>query len=347
MQDVTKPIVTILGEDYEVLDSLNNITLADSFLKNKTGVGNGEAKLYVGNVSSELSSFFNDFHNEIDGFFLNKDLMKLLVDLKKEYTEPQNHYYSKKTINGKKNLIDITKDLPKKWATLYEKLQSSSNKLDFVFYKSTIAPPRVYINSNSNNYKLLREIGIPNISYISVLKLKNQIGKIIYYFKPFVSYSNEIISYKQLSITETKELEEIESSNKSNTEITNLKASRIGQGKYRESLLENMPFCPFTRINDERLLRASHIKPWVSSDNKEKTDPKNGLTLSPTYDVLFDRGFISFENDGSLLVSPFISPMNQKRLEIKNGKKINIEIFFDEPRIKYLQYHRENIFQNV
>lgn len=347
MKDATISKVTILGEDYEVLDALNNITLADSFLKNKTGVGNGEAKLYVGNVSSELSSFFNDFHSEIKGFFLNKDLMKMLIDLKREYTEPQNHYYSKKTINGEKNIIDITKELPKKWGALHEKLQSNPNKLDFIFYKSTITPPRIYINSSSNNYKLLREIGIPNISYISVLKLKNKTGSIVYYFKPFVSYSNEIISYEQLSITETKELEEIESSNKSDTEITNLKTSRIGQGKYRELLLENMPFCPFTRINDERLLRASHIKPWVSSDNKEKIDPKNGLTLSPTYDVLFDRGFISFENDGSLLVSPFISPMNQKRLDIKNGKKINIEIFFDEYRINYLQYHRENIFQTV
>ena len=73
-----------------------------------------------------------------------------------------------------------------------------------------------------------------------------------------------------------------------------------------------MPYCPFTMINDERLLRASHIKPWVVSNDKEKLDPKNGLTLSPTYDVLFDRGFISFQDNGNLMVSPFISPMNQK-----------------------------------
>lgn len=347
MKDSTKSKVTILGEEYEVLDALNNITLADSFLINKTGVGNGEAKLYVGNVSNELTSFFNNFHSEIKGFFLNKDLMKMLINLKKEYIEPQNHYYTKKTKNGKKHLVDVTKELPKKWETLHEKLTSNPNKLDFIFYKSTITPPRIYINSDSSNYKLLREIGIPKISYISVLKLKNETGSIVYYFKPFVSYSNEIFSYEQLSITEKKALEEIESSNKSEKEITNLRKSRIGQGKYRELLLENMPFCPFTKINDERLLRASHIKPWISSDSKEKTDPKNGLTLSPTYDVLFDRGFISFENDGSLLVSPFISPMNQKRLDIKNGKKINIEMFFDEHRINYLKYHRENIFQTI
>lgn len=41
--------IRIGGETYEVMDALNNITLADSFVKNKIGGGHGEAKLYVGN----------------------------------------------------------------------------------------------------------------------------------------------------------------------------------------------------------------------------------------------------------------------------------------------------------
>lgn len=34
--------------------------------------------------------------------------------------------------------------------------------------------------------------------------------------------------------------------------------------------------------------------------------------FTPTYDRLFDRWFISFEDDKTMIVSPWISPMNQK-----------------------------------
>jgi hypothetical protein len=64
--------------------------------------------------------------------------------------------------------------------------------------------------------------------------------------------------------------------------------------------------------------------------------------LTPTYDKLFDAGFISFEEDGTMLVSPWISPMNQKRLNIYNGKKINLSTTKKEI---YLYYHREFIFK--
>ena len=81
-------------------------------------------------------------------------------------------------------------------------------------------------------------------------------------------------------------------------------------------------FCPITDVNDERLLVASHIKPWAKCSDKEKIDPNNGFMFTPTYDKLFDRGFISFDDNKRMLVSPWISPMNQKRLNIYEGKKL-------------------------
>ena len=60
-----------------------------------------------------------------------------------------------------------------------------------------------------------------------------------------------------------------------------IRKARDGQGKYREELLEQCRFCPFTMIADERLLIASHIKPWAASNDKEKVDPFNGYILSP------------------------------------------------------------------
>ena len=90
---------------------------------------------------------------------------------------------------------------------------------------------------------------------------------------------------------------------------------------------------------------ASHIKPWAKADNEEKIDPKNGFMLTPTYDKLFDRGFITFEDDKRLIVSPWLSPMNQKRLNIYTGMLIN-KLPLDEKRKEYLKYHRENVFKS-
>ncbi|MDD4187664.1 MAG: HNH endonuclease signature motif containing protein [Bacilli bacterium] len=116
--------------------------------------------------------------------------------------------------------------------------------------------------------------------------------------------------------------------------------ARVRQGEYRQKLLERCPYCPITLVSDERILIAS--KPWRKSTDFEKTDPNNGLILTPTYDKLFDNGFISFESDGTMLVSPWISPMNQKRLNIYNGKKVNMSTHKKE---EYLFYHREFIFK--
>ncbi|CAD5900210.1 HNH endonuclease [Carnobacterium maltaromaticum] len=342
--------VWIFNSKYEVLDVLNNITLADSFLSNKIGTGNGEAKLYVGNDSDELNTFFDGFSKKEyeQAFFLKKDFQKMLTDLTSEFKDPQQTYYGKKSINKVRTIEDVTADMPVKWDTINNKLTQFPDVLDFEFFKSPITPPRIYINSDSEYYRELRDIGIPNISYCTIFKLKAVNGNIIYYFRPFVDYSNSIIGYFFPTKEEVKVIEEIENSDSKNESTKEgLIKSRIGQGKYREALFADMPYCPFTRINDERLLVASHIKPWVKSDDREKIDPQNGLTLSPTYDALFDKGFITFNSDGTLVVSPFISPMNQKRLGIYSGKKIGIERYFDERRCNYLEYHRNEVYQKI
>jgi len=79
----------------------------------------------------------------------------------------------------------------------------------------------------------------------------------------------------------------------SNTEKTRLILSRIGQGSFREKLVELWYGCSVTNYQQTSLLIASHIKPWSQSDNKERLDPYNGFLLLPSLDKAFDLGFIS------------------------------------------------------
>ena len=116
------------------------------------------------------------------------------------------------------------------------------------------------------------------------------------------------------------------------------------QAQYRRLLLEECPFCPITRIADERLLIASHIKPLRDSNEEEAYDPKNGYMLSPLYDKLFDQGFISFDSDRRLIVSNWLSPSNQERCRLNNGEFIQL-LPMDERREFYLTYHRQFVFK--
>ncbi len=319
--------ISINNENYVVIDAKETITIPDCFVKdsNKIGSGHGEAKLYVGQETDAFTlAFFEHFQGNINCVLKKRDLQDYLMECENEYIHPDQEYRNKAS-------------MPKVFYNHLTKIsQLEDEYLYFTIYRVNVNPPRIYINSSSPVYDLIREIALPNISYVAILKLQDDNGNLLYYFKPFVEYNIDKLHEEEL-ITVT------ENENITNNEKESILKSRVGQGKYREKLLDDCPFCPITMVNDERLLIASHIKPWVKSNNFEKTDPKNGFMLTPTFDRLFDRGFISFEDDGTMLVSPWISPMNQKRLDIFNGKKIkNLPT---NGREEYLLYHREFIFK--
>ncbi|MCL8209626.1 HNH endonuclease [Spiroplasma attinicola] len=120
--------------------------------------------------------------------------------------------------------------------------------------------------------------------------------------------------------------------------------SRVGQGIFRENLLQEFNGkCIFTEINIPTLLIASHVKPWNKSNDQEKLDWNNGLLLSPTFDKLFDKGFISFTDDSKLLISRDLSNEIIKELGIEIGKKYNLKL--NDKKRKYLKFHRINIFK--
>ena len=316
------------GIEFEVIDTVEFITLADSFVKiNKIGKGHGEAKLYIGNLNSRLLDFWEDFNGEC--FFLKSDFERFLEDSKSEYFIPQQDY-----IKGRRE---------EKYTYLKEKINNLENGLlKLRIFRVDVAPPRVYINSNSEFYTLMREVGIPNISYVSVLKLRAK-SKLYFYFKLFIDYRSDLV---KLYLPKEKEQEDlIKQNDKLSKRVREtLILSRVGHGTYRKRLLEECMYCPITLVNDERILRASHLKPWADSDDNEKVDVKNGLILTPTYDTLLDKGFITFDNNKNMIVSPWISPMNQKKLNIYTGKSIP-HLPLDKKRMKYLEYHRDIVFK--
>ena len=54
----------------------------------------------------------------------------------------------------------------------YNKIEEISNEiLRFQLYRVDVAPPRVYVNAESEYRTIMRTIALPNISYLSVLSL--------------------------------------------------------------------------------------------------------------------------------------------------------------------------------
>jgi hypothetical protein len=116
------------------------------------------------------------------------------------------------------------------------------------------------------------------------------------------------------SDTVVSDLEEL--SKAPETERSELIKCRLGQGKFRDALINLRGKCYVTGVSDPRLLRASHIKPWKDSTNAERLDPHNGLLLTPFYDHLFDKYLITFEDDGRIIVSKTIPSAITQKLHI-------------------------------
>ena len=328
----------IKGEKFTFEDTFETpITVADSWVmpKNKLGGGNGEAKLYVGS-RDKMESFFGEIGFTATCFVLRQDLQAYMMAIKSEYLNPSQEY------RGKDEMRAL-------WSERMEKINSLPS--DFVIFtvkeQLQIAGPRGYINSTDKVYKLIREISLPLVSYISAMRLDYN-GQPMFYLKLFADFEEiekrkAFIENYGAVIHEEKEPfygvceEPVESK-------PVVRYGREGQDEYRRKLLEECPFCPITMINEESLLIASHIKPWAVSDSKERIDPNNGFILSPLYDKLFDRGYITFSNDKRVTISNWLSRQVKERIGIKENQLFQF-LPINQERTRYLEYHRNTVFK--
>ncbi|MER8744526.1 HNH endonuclease [Mesorhizobium sp. M1004] len=136
---------------------------------------------------------------------------------------------------------------------------------------------------------------------------------------------------------------------------TSVIQARRGQGKFRSNVEAMERSCRLTGVTNPSLLIASHIKPWrLCASAQERLDGMNGLLLTPDADHLFDRGFISFEDSGQVLISQRVDKTDLRRLGFE---QLVMQSFgfaeapavwrtstFTPPQQAYLAHHREDVF---
>jgi putative restriction endonuclease len=125
------------------------------------------------------------------------------------------------------------------------------------------------------------------------------------------------------------------------TERIQLTQARVGQGLFRQRIIDKEKRCRCTGVDDPSFLIASHIKPWRACKTAtERLDASNGLLLTPNADLLFDRGFMTFDDYGLPIFSARIYPTIVTALVPKMPEAHG----FSKEQITYLQYHRSHIF---
>lgn len=326
--------------EYAIQDVSRVLTVPDCNVvgANKIGGGHGEAKFYFGQ-KTELEQFILG-RDVMKCFFLKSDLLSYMMAAQREYEFPSQNYA------GGTQMAAL-------WRERFTHVQSLPDIITFtVTYQRQIQGPRGYINSDDDAYKLFRLLSLPLISYISIMRLQSAFGQTIYYWKLFVDF--EAIEQKRnvglvLNYGTRNQTVSPVNTTPQSAPVVSDPAPQTGrdaaaQAKYRRLLLEECPFCPITGIADERLLIASHIKPYVASNDQEAFDHKNGFILSPLFDKLFDQGFITFDSNRCLIVSNWLSPRNQTCCQVQNGTFIQA-LPLDAQREEYLKYHRTCVFK--
>lgn len=118
--------------------------------------------------------------------------------------------------------------------------------------------------------------------------------------------------------------------------------ARIGQGLFRERLINHWEGCSVTGFDNTNLLIASHIKPWRNCTFPEALSMTNGLLLLPNIDLAFDRGFVSFDATGKIIFSPQFSDEDASALGISRSMKLR---WCHPQHEEFLEYHRKKVLR--
>ena len=116
---------------------------------------------------------------------------------------------------------------------------------------------------------------------------------------------------------------------------------RVNQSIFRDRLLKKYKHCCLCNVSNPQLLIASHIKPWSECEDSEKLLVDNGFLLCPNHDSLFNKGLISFNDDGTIIISDKLDETNRLFMNVNTDMKVKVY----EGNIPFLKYHRERYMQ--
>ncbi|MCB1007010.1 MAG: HNH endonuclease [Acidimicrobiales bacterium] len=133
-------------------------------------------------------------------------------------------------------------------------------------------------------------------------------------------------------------------------------AVRLGQHRFAHAVLVNYHdscgFCGFSprTLPGSGLLRASHIKPWAVSDDRERLDPRNGVAACPTHDAAFDGGLITVNGGLRIHRAPSLqeSARRDPGVEQYFGEAIKPALLMpagaERPGDEYLRWHNDHVY---
>lgn len=128
------------------------------------------------------------------------------------------------------------------------------------------------------------------------------------------------------------------------TERESLIKARVGQGPFREALVQRWGGCSVTGCGAVDLLIASHIKPWsLCITAAERLGAANGLLLTPSLDKLFDRGLITFDQKFRIRIRPQLKPGVQSQFGVDGGLRLRSDKAGSD-LLPFLQWHEEHLF---
>jgi putative restriction endonuclease len=345
------------NKEYFILDQLEPYRIEDSFIHRENKLssfsGNGEAKKHVGSYSGDsgkrISAFFN-YSNwgiphldqtcnrktlgsaELVGaivsrncFFSKSNLSQYIQSCQTEYNFPTQNYHRniKDYYNSRSIQINTQTSTLLKF-TIFDASDNFDQRQN-----------RGYIKSDEETWELFRKISLPKITMLSVLKLMDIItSEVFFYFKLFIDPDRDNLRHPSVEGA---------------TSSTSTRRP-YSQEEFKREVHLHLPKCPFSGVSDERLLVASHIKPNIICIREgridQASDRYNGLSLSPTYDRLFDRGLITFTDSGQLICGTELKLDTWLRLQIDP----TITRLYDikpKGREEYLDYHRNHVFPNL
>jgi putative restriction endonuclease len=224
--------------------------------------------------------------------------------------------------------------LPVKWQPLTAPVRPKDRIRELGPLLPTKYSPIHPVSGNGNQKAYLAEIGRPVFELL--------IGSNDFEHAITLQVPDEDIS-ALMRVDDTVEKVITEDPGIDTTTKKQLVLARRGQGIFRSRVLEFERTCPLTSVETPQLLIASHIKPWrVCGTAAERLDGANGLLLAPHVDRLFDRGLISFGDDGEVLVSSRLAPLELRRLGLHDACAKGCRPFHAR-QANYLAFHRANV----